>query len=95
MPKLLLSGERENFTVVSFEPEQRTISVDAQYPAPFNASWIEPQRVNGQVDQLIGLSEGEEAGLVYTFEIDHGTKTSRITSQQFTLGAPAHCSSDA
>ena len=88
---LLISGDRSCFTTLSFDPKKEELILVANYPAPYNASWVEPSSSRGDVDRLIGLSEGEESGLLYTFEIDHSQKTCSITSQQPTLGAPAHC----
>ncbi|KAJ4263381.1 hypothetical protein NW762_006200 [Fusarium torreyae] len=89
-PSLLLSGDRANFTTLAVDLEKGEIKVAADYPAPENVSWVEPESSNGDVDRLIALSEGEESGLLFTFEIDHAKKTCNITSQQPTLGAPAH-----
>lgn len=88
---ILLSGDRANFTTVSFDANQKKLAVTANYPSPFNASWVEPSSSLGPTDRLIGLSEGIESGSLYTFEIDHQQKTCKITSLQTTLGAPAHC----
>ncbi|SPO00334.1 uncharacterized protein DNG_03179 [Cephalotrichum gorgonifer] len=87
---LLISGERADFTTLSLDLDKKKLSLVANYPAPSNASWVEPSSSHGDVDRLIGLSEIEESGLLYTFEIDHAQKTCRITSQQPTLGAPGH-----
>ncbi|KAK2600062.1 hypothetical protein QQS21_005226 [Conoideocrella luteorostrata] len=89
-PTLLLSGDRTDFTTVAFDVEKADLRVVENYPAPFNVSWVELVSSHGGVDRLIGLSEGIESGLLYTFEIDHSQKTCKITSQQPTLGAPAH-----
>ena len=89
--RLLISGDRPHFTTLSFNPRTSTLSIDANYPGPYNASWVEPASSVVGVDRLIGLSEGEDAGLLFTFEINHAKKTFTITSQQPTLGAPAHC----
>lgn len=88
---LLVSGLRAKFTTLSLDVDKRELSVIAEYPAPFNVSWVEPSSSHGDVDRLVGLSEGTESGLLYTFEIDHAKKTCNITSQKSTLGAPAHC----
>ncbi|KAL4799014.1 Lactonase, 7-bladed beta-propeller-domain-containing protein [Aspergillus venezuelensis] len=88
--KLLLSGERADFTTVDFDVDKKELRVLANYPAPFNASWVEPASSQGGVDSLIGLSEGDEAGLLFTFDIDHAREACTITSQQPTLGAPGH-----
>lgn len=90
-PTLLISGDRANFTTLTLDLEKTELSLVANYPAPENASWVEPASSHGDVDCLIGLSEGEDFGLLYTFEIDHAQKTCKITSQQPTLGAPGHC----
>lgn len=88
---LLVSGDRANFTTLALDTEKGELSVVANYPAPYNVSWVEPSSSAGGVDRLVGLSEGEESGLLYTFEINHEQKSCKITSQQPTLGAPAHC----
>lgn len=88
---LLISGQRANFTTLSLDVDKRELSILAEYPAPYNVSWVEPWSSNGDVDRLIGLSEGTESGLLYTFEIDHARKRCNITSQKSTLGDPAHC----
>ncbi|KAJ3549629.1 hypothetical protein NM208_g408 [Fusarium decemcellulare] len=90
-PMLLLSGDRLNFTTVTVDLENGELNIVANYPAPYNVSWVEPASSYGNVDRLVGLSEGEESGLLFTFEIDHAQKTCNVTSQQSTLGAPAHC----
>lgn len=89
--KLLVSGERANFTTLALDADKKELRAVANYPAPYNASWVEPCKSQGSTDRLIGLSEGEEAGLLYTFEVDHEREACRITSQQPTLGAPGHC----
>ncbi|KAI0886889.1 putative isomerase YbhE [Annulohypoxylon maeteangense] len=88
---LLISGDRANITKLAFDPEKKELSVVSNYSAPPNVSWIEPSLSNRDVDRLIGISERSESGLLYTFEIDHTQETCKITSQQPTLGAPAHC----
>lgn len=88
---LLASGERANFTTLAFDPNNETLEVVANYPAPYNVSWVEPVCSHGTVDSFVGLSEGEESGLLFTFEIDQARSICNITSQQSTLGAPAHC----
>lgn len=89
--KLLVSGERADFTTLALDVDQKELRVLANYPAPANASWVEPCKSNGRLDRLIGLSERDESGLLYTFEVDHEREACRITSQQPTLGAPGHC----
>lgn len=88
---LLISGQRANFTTLSLDIDKRELNILADYPGPFNVSWVEPSSSHGDVDRLIGLSEGDDSGLLYTFQIDHAQKTCNITSQKPTLGAPAHC----
>lgn len=88
---LLISGHRANFTTLSLDVDKSELSIAAEYPGPFNVSWVEPSSSQGNVDRLIGLSEGDDSGLLYTFEIDHARKRCNITSQKSTLGAPAHC----
>lgn len=89
--KLLVSGQRANLTTLVLDVDKGCLSTTAEYPGPFNVSWIEPSSSHGDIDRLIGLSEGTESGLLYTFEIDHRQKTFTFTSQKPTLGAPAHC----
>lgn len=89
--KLLLSGNRANFTTVALDLGQKKLSVLAEYAAPPNASWTELVSSRGSVDHFVGLSEGDKSGLLYTFLIDHTQRVCRITSQQPTLGAPGHC----
>ena len=89
--KILVSGERPSFTVLDFNDSKKELCVIENYPAPFNASWVEKSSHQGSTDSLIGLSEGEESGLLYTFQIDHAQKACKISSQQPSLGAPAHC----
>lgn len=91
--KLLLSGDRADFTTLALDLDKKKLSILANYAAPYNASWIEPVSSQGSVDQLLGLSEGDDAGLLYSFEVDHAHKACKITSQQPTLGAPGHCES--
>lgn len=89
--RLLLSGQRSCFTSVAFDEKTKKLDILADYQAPYNASWVEPWASNDSLTQLIGLSEGDDSGLLYTFEIDHSRASCRITSQQPTRGAPAHC----
>ncbi|KAH7002992.1 Lactonase, 7-bladed beta-propeller-domain-containing protein [Fusarium venenatum] len=89
-PSLLLSGDRANFTTLAVDLQKGEIKIVADYRAPESVSWIELESSNGDVDRLIALSEGEESGLLFTFELNHSKKTCIITSQQPTLGAPAH-----
>lgn len=91
--KLLISGDRAHFTTLAFDPNKQKLKTVAHYPAPYNVSWVEPMSLQGHVDRLVGLSEGEESGLLFTFEIDHKLRQCRMTSQEPTLGAPAHCES--
>ncbi|KAL4736404.1 Lactonase, 7-bladed beta-propeller-domain-containing protein [Aspergillus similis] len=88
--RLLLSGDRATFTTLALDVARKELRPLADYPAPFNASWVEPAASQGSVDHLVGLSEGTESGLLYTFEIDHAQKACRTISQQQTRGAPAH-----
>ncbi|KAL4764894.1 Lactonase, 7-bladed beta-propeller-domain-containing protein [Aspergillus foveolatus] len=88
--RLLLSGDRSTFTTLALDVAKKELRLLADYPAPFNASWVEPVASQESVDRLVGLSEGTESGLLYTFEIDHALKACRTTSQQQTRGAPAH-----
>ncbi|KAL2410964.1 hypothetical protein ABEF95_002794 [Exophiala dermatitidis] len=89
-PTLLLSGDRANFTTLTLDLDRKELSVAANYPAPYNVSWVERSSSHGDLDRLVGLSEGLETGLLFTFEIDHTQNICKITSQQPTLGAPAH-----
>lgn len=90
-PTLLISGDRADFTTLTLDINKRELSIVANYPSPFNVSWVELSSSLGAVDRFVGLSEGEESGLLYTFEIDHEKKSCKITSQKDTGGAPAHC----
>ncbi|GAT26303.1 hypothetical protein RIB2604_02008850 [Aspergillus luchuensis] len=90
--RLLLAGDRADFTTLEFDQKRGKLSILANYAAPFNASWVELSSSQRGLDQLVGLSEGNESGLLYTFEIDHLKKDYTITSQLPTLGAPGHCS---
>ncbi|KAL4749217.1 hypothetical protein BDW72DRAFT_195038 [Aspergillus terricola var. indicus] len=78
------------FHTLALDVAKKELRVLADYPAPFNASWVEPAASQGDIDHLVGLSEGTESGLLYTFEINHAQKACRTTSQQQTRGAPAH-----
>ncbi|KAI1086674.1 putative isomerase YbhE [Rostrohypoxylon terebratum] len=89
-PALLISGDRANITTLSLDLEKKELSVAANYPAPKDSSWIDLTFSTGNVDRLVGLSEDLIEGQLYTFQIDHDRKTFKITSQQPTLGAPAH-----
>lgn len=91
--KLLISGDRANFTTLALDLGKKQLSILANYTAPSNASWTERSSSDGRIDRLIGLSEDDESGLLYSFEIDHEQKTCNITSQKPTLGAPGHCES--
>ncbi|KAJ0104375.1 hypothetical protein J7T55_011159 [Diaporthe amygdali] len=87
---LLISGKRANFTTLALDVNKKDLSIVADYPGPFNVSWVEPSSSHGDVDRLVGLSEGDDSGLLYTFEIDHAQKICNITSEKSTTGAPAH-----
>ncbi|KFZ06244.1 hypothetical protein V501_07588 [Pseudogymnoascus sp. VKM F-4519 (FW-2642)] len=88
--RLLVSGDRDHFTTLAFDPSTKRLSILADYPAPFNASWVNPISLHNGIDYLVGLSEGEEAGSLYCFDINHARESCKITSEQPTLGAPAH-----
>ncbi|GFN13536.1 hypothetical protein AtubIFM55763_011709 [Aspergillus tubingensis] len=88
--RLLLAGDRADFTTLEFDQKRGKLSILANYASPFNASWVELSSSQRGLDQLVGLSEGDESGLLYTFEIDHLKKDCTITSQLPTLGAPGH-----
>ncbi|ODO10048.1 hypothetical protein I350_02273 [Cryptococcus amylolentus CBS 6273] len=89
--RLLISGDRSTFTTLQFDPVRRSLQVKHDYPAPYNCSWLEISpfaRENGAAwDKLFALSEGQEVGEVFTFEL-HGEEL-EITSRAPTLGAPA------
>lgn len=89
--RLLVSGERKSFTTLSFDDGNGELRKLVDFPAPYNASWVELSSSQEDRQCLIGLSEGEESGFLYTFEIDHERLKCTLTSQQATLGAPAHC----
>jgi hypothetical protein len=89
--KLLVSGARDHFTTLAFDTSTKRLSILADYAAPFNVSWVEPITSNDGIDFLVGLSEVDDTGSLYSFAIDHLHKTCRVTSEQPTLGAPAHC----
>ncbi|KAF2675736.1 putative isomerase YbhE [Lentithecium fluviatile CBS 122367] len=88
--RLHVSGNRTEFTTLELNLSKKELHVLANYAAPHNASWIETSSLNGNIDGFIGLSEGDDAGLLYTFEIDHDQKTCTMTSCLPTLGAPGH-----
>lgn len=88
---LLISGDRANFTTLAFDEGEKKLTILANYKGVFNASWVEPISSQGNVHNLVGLSEGTEGGLLYTFEVNFVQKTLKIKSQQPTRGAPAHC----
>lgn len=92
--KLLLSGDRSEFTTLQFDDSKGKLSILAHYAAPHNASWVELSSSDGELDGFFGLSEGDDSGLLYTFEINHFRKTSVMTSCMPTLGAPGHCEFD-
>ena len=52
--KLLLSGYRPAFTIVTFDPSAGTIKLVSESPAPKAASWIEP----GKTDPKLTNSSG-------------------------------------
>ncbi|OXC67696.1 hypothetical protein AYX13_03782 [Cryptococcus neoformans] len=89
--RLIASGDRPSFTVLEFDPAQSALKLEHNYPAPHNCSWLEksPFRQGGDstVDKLFALSEGDEKGELFTFELDGKDVT--ITSREPTLGAPA------
>jgi hypothetical protein len=55
--RILLSGERANFTVLELDEAGGKLDFVADYKAPFNASWIEPSSSQGNTDYLVGLSD--------------------------------------
>ncbi|WVQ89383.1 hypothetical protein IAS59_003140 [Cryptococcus gattii] len=89
--RLIVSGDRPTFTVLEFDPAHSALKVERNYPAPYNCSWLEKspfrQQSDSAVDKLFALSEGEEKGELFTFELDG--KDIKITSREPTLGAPA------
>ncbi|EAL20712.1 hypothetical protein CNBE0770 [Cryptococcus deneoformans B-3501A] len=89
--RLIASGDRPSFTVIEFDPAQSALKLEHNYPAPHNCSWLEKspfrQENDGTVDKLFALSEGDEKGELFTFEL-HGEDV-KITSREPTLGAPA------
>lgn len=91
--RLIASGDRPSFTVLEFDPVQSALKLEHNYPAPHNCSWLEKspfrQESDGTVDKLFALSEGDEKGELFTFELDG--KDVKITSREPTLGAPAQC----
>lgn len=91
--RLIVSGDRPTFTVLEFDPAHSALKVERNYPAPYNCSWLEKspfrQQSDGAVDKLFALSEGEEKGELFTFQLDG--KNIKITSREPTLGAPAQC----
>lgn len=89
--KLLISGDREEFTTLALDADAKKLSIIANYQAPYNVSWVERSSSCGDVDRLIGFSEGLEKGFIFTFDMDHSKSTFNYTSQQPCLGAPAHC----
>lgn len=91
VPRLLLSGDRGTFTVLELNLDKNELRILDDYPAPYNASWVEHCSTRDGISTFVGLSEEDEEGSLYTFEIDGTKKTCVITSQQPTLGAPAHC----
>nr|KIR46978.1 hypothetical protein I312_03874 [Cryptococcus bacillisporus CA1280] len=90
--RLIASGDRPTFTVLEFDPAHSALKLERNYPAPYNCSWLEKspfrQQSDGTVDKLFALSEGDEKGELFTFELDG--KDIKITSREPTLGAPAH-----
>lgn len=91
MRKLLVSGDRADFTTLEFDTENRELRFLTNYAAPHNASWTEISCSHKSIDYLVGISEEDESGLLYTFQIDHDQQSYQITSQQQTPAAPAHC----
>lgn len=89
-PKLLVSGDRRNFTTLSLDTLRGKLSVVANYAALPNASWVELSSRHGDLDRFIGVSEHGYIGSLYTFEIDHAWKTIKITSDRFTREGPVH-----
>ncbi|KIR29558.1 hypothetical protein I309_01627 [Cryptococcus deuterogattii LA55] len=89
--RLIASGDRPTFTVLKFDPAHSALNLERNYPAPYNCSWLEKspfrQQSDSAVDKLFGLSEGDEKGELFTFELDG--KGIKITSREPTLGAPA------
>lgn len=88
---LLLSGDRAEFSTLSFDTETKELTLLGSYAAPKNASWVEFLLSQGDTKHFIGLSETEDLGWLYSFEIDEAQKTCQITSREPTSGDPSHC----
>lgn len=91
MRRLLISGDRTDFTTLEFDTANKNLRILANYAAPPNTSWTEHWSSHFGVDNLIGISEQDESGLLFAFQIDHNQKSCQITSQQQTPAGPAHC----
>ncbi|KAH7336741.1 Lactonase, 7-bladed beta-propeller-domain-containing protein [Pyrenochaeta sp. MPI-SDFR-AT-0127] len=88
--KILVSGERRDFTTLELDTSKKELLILANYAAPHNASWTDHFSSRGSVDFLIGISESDDSATVYTFQIDHAQQTCQVTSQQPTSAGPCH-----
>lgn len=88
---LLLSGDRAEFSALCFDTKTKKVILLGSYAAPKNASWVEFLSSQGDTKHFIGLSETEDLGWLYSFEINEVQKTCQITSREPTSGDPAHC----
>lgn len=88
--KILISGDRADFTTLELDESANKLRILANYTAPHNANWTELVSSPGGVDHFIGISESEDSPKVYTFQIDHAQQTCQITSQRSTSDGPCH-----
>ncbi|OTB04028.1 hypothetical protein M426DRAFT_262522 [Hypoxylon sp. CI-4A] len=88
--KLLVVGDDGFFTVLNFDPGKKELDITVPFQAADNVSWVEPVSSQGGIHRLVGLSEGDDAGLLHSFEINLTQSNCRLTGQKSTLGAPVH-----
>ncbi|WRT67228.1 uncharacterized protein IL334_004194 [Kwoniella shivajii] len=88
---ILVSGYRETYTILSFDPATSKVKVVSDSKAPEKASWIEPASKQhnplASSRKLYSISEVEK-GLAVSLELKDDKI--EITSERETHGGPAH-----
>jgi hypothetical protein len=82
---LLLSGYRDTYSYVSFEPSTAKIKVIKDTPAPKKAAWLEPSLTK----KGTYFSISEEDGLAFSLGLEEDG-TVKTGGERKTNGGPAH-----
>ncbi|WVW81128.1 hypothetical protein I302_103119 [Kwoniella bestiolae CBS 10118] len=88
--KLLASGSRPTYAVLTFDTSSQSLELIKESPAPPNSSWLEQPRVKRHIDgkQLV-YADSEDNGLVFALEIDDQGHVS-VRGERKTHGETAH-----